>query len=77
MERIGAAFYGRKAAYDAALADPNGDALVEAIVRNVYPPNEPSIHAQRLADYMRKAAAALEAQEGAAIGWGELKFPEA
>ena len=77
MERIGAAFYGRKAAYDVALKSATEDGLVEAISRNVYASPEPPPNAERLAAYMRKAAAALEGQSSAEIGRGALKFPEA
>src|SRR6476646_674056 len=60
MQRIGEAFYGRAQAYRAALAAQGGDALAEALKRNVYagaPPN-PAAPA-RLAAYMRAAVGGL------------------
>lgn len=77
MERIGAAFYGRKAAYDAALDAADDGALVEAISRNVYASSKPTVHAQRLAAYMRHVEGALEAWKGSEIERGKLRFPEA
>lgn len=77
MERIGAAFYGRKAAYDAALDAPADAALLEALHRNVYAsPNEPPAGALRLAAYMRGAEDNLERQDAQALLRGELRFPD-
>jgi len=77
MERIGAAFYGRKAAYDAAL-DASVDAgLLEALCRNVYAsPTEPPRGAERLGAYMREAERSLERQDAQALLRGELRFPD-
>ena len=77
MERIGTAFYGRKAAYDAALDVADDTALLEALHRNVYAsPNDPPPGALRLAAYMREAEQSLERQEAQALLRGELRFPE-
>ncbi len=77
MERIGAAFYGRKAAYDAALDASVDTALLEALGRNVYAcPNEPPPTASRLAAYMRKTEQLLEQQDARALLRGELRFPD-
>ena len=77
MERIGTAFYGRKAAYDVALDATADTALLEALHRNVYAsPNEPQPGALRLAAYMREAEQSLERQEAQALLRGELQFPD-
>jgi cytochrome b pre-mRNA-processing protein 3 len=80
MERIGTAFYGRKAAYDAGLDAPSiaGDtALLEALCRNVYAsPSEPIPGAIRLGAYMREVERTLGRQEATALLRGELQFPD-
>jgi cytochrome b pre-mRNA-processing protein 3 len=76
MERIGTAFYGRKAAYDAALDASLDTGLLEALCRNVYAsPNEPPPGGPRLAAYMREAERTLERQDTQALLRGELRFP--
>jgi hypothetical protein len=77
MERIGAAFYGRKAAYHAALDVSLDTALLEALCRNVYAsPNQPPAGALRLAAYMRQTEQLLERQDARALLRGELHFPD-
>ncbi len=77
MERIGTAFYGRKAAYDAALEASADDGLLAALHRNVYAsPSEPPPGAPRLAAYMREAERSLERQDAQALLRCELRFPE-
>jgi len=77
MERIGTAFYGRKAAYDATLDATSDTALLEALHRNVYAsPNDPPPGALRLAAYMREAEQSLERQEAQALLRGKLRFPD-
>src|SRR6266702_4800737 len=58
MKKMGEAFYGRAQAYQAALALPDDQALVEALTRNIYggSPTEMAA-ARRLAVYMKGAAA--------------------
>jgi cytochrome b pre-mRNA-processing protein 3 len=75
MRRVGAAYYGRAKAYEAALAaEPNS--LAEVLVRNVYNKcGEPAV-AARLAIYVTEAAGRLAAQDLAAFNRGELRFPE-
>lgn len=75
MKKIGAAFYGRTAAYDAALADPDPAALAAAVGRNIIETDPDHPRAQALGDYVRRAAAALAALPFAAIARGELTFP--
>jgi cytochrome b pre-mRNA-processing protein 3 len=77
MERIGTAFYGRKAAYDTALEATADTALLEALHRNVYAsPNEPPQAAARLAAYMRQTEQLLEQHDARALLRGELRFPD-
>ncbi|MBI3514083.1 MAG: ubiquinol-cytochrome C chaperone family protein, partial [Proteobacteria bacterium] len=69
--------YGRIAAYEAGLDDA-GDALAEALARNVYgtvpPPPRPALDA--LARYVRQACAAFDAVPVAAFdGAGPLPWP--
>ena len=75
MKKIGAAFYGRTAAYDAALADPDPAALAAAVGRNIIETDPDHPRAQALGAYVRRAAAALAALPFAAIARGELTFP--
>lgn len=56
------AFYGRIAAYESALASDDGAVrLVSALSRNVYGEKNPDA-AERLADYVRRSIAILDAQ---------------
>ena len=74
------AFYGRIAAYDRAL-DPKGGqdgGLEAALLRNVFrDAEEKQAEAARLAGYVRRQAAALEAQPLSALLRGELSFSPA
>jgi cytochrome b pre-mRNA-processing protein 3 len=77
MQRIGEAFYGRAQAYRAALAAPGGDALAEALKRNIYGgtplgPGAPS----RLAAYMREAVRGVRAQPPNELLGGKLHLPD-
>jgi cytochrome b pre-mRNA-processing protein 3 len=63
MQRMGEAYYGRAQAYQAALAAAEPQALVEAIIRNIYGGAAPvAAAAPRLAAYMRVAVGDLQAQ---------------
>jgi cytochrome b pre-mRNA-processing protein 3 len=79
MRRVGEAFYGRTKAYEAALALEDGNALVMALVRNVFGaggnPAEPALGALRLAAYIRKADARLAAKPTGSLTGAELDFP--
>lgn len=59
MRKVGEAFYGRAASYDAALAAPTADALANALARNIYGISTPGAQAIRLADYVRQVEARL------------------
>ena len=78
MRGFGEAFYGRAAAYEAALAEPGDAALAVALGRNVYAAaGDPPAGAGRLAAYVRAADAALAAEAGADVMAGRLDFPPA
>ena len=68
------AYYGRIKAYEAALA-AGGAALAETIARNVYNAKDVPPGAVALADHVRRAAAALDAADAAALMKGEVPFP--
>ena len=74
MRRIGTAFYGRLAAYRAALAAPGDGELAAALERNVFGGAAAGEAALQLAAYTREAARRLAAQDGFARG--ELAFPD-
>jgi cytochrome b pre-mRNA-processing protein 3 len=77
MRKIGEAFYGRQAAYGAALAAPDPEPLVAALGRNVLgTPSGTDLGAVRLANYVRAAAARLADQDGQALSRAELAFPD-
>jgi cytochrome b pre-mRNA-processing protein 3 len=77
MQRIGEAFYGRAAAYDAALAAPQDSALAQALIRNVFAeaPQDPE-RAQRLAAYIKAADLQLAQQEDVDLAQGRISFPD-
>lgn len=55
VRKMSEAFYGRLEAYDAGLADEEGDTLREALARNLYG-GEAADHAAVMAGYMRATA---------------------
>jgi cytochrome b pre-mRNA-processing protein 3 len=73
MQKFGEAFYGRAAAYDAALA-AGGEALESALARNILDSHDSS-NAAGLARYVDAAVAELDAVDSAALQAGELTFP--
>jgi cytochrome b pre-mRNA-processing protein 3 len=76
MRRIGEAFYGRKAAYEAALTAPDSDALAAALSRNIFTSSSgPVPGAVRMAAYMRKAVRDLAAQDREAFVRQGIAFP--
>ena len=77
MRRIGEAFYGRQAAYRAALRAPDDAALVTLLERYVLPRPAKAGAGTRLATYIRVAVRRLAEQESEAFGRGELTFPDA
>ena len=78
MRRMGEAFYGRARAYRVALSAADaGQALVEAVTRNIYggSPASPAA-AGRLADYIRAAVRDLKGQDPAGLLAGTVRFPD-
>jgi len=76
MQRIGEAFYGRQAAYVAALAAADWESLIAAVGRNVFR-NASSIHGpERMAAYICAAVRVLNAIHTEALRSGELVFPD-
>ena len=77
MKKIGEAFYGRSQAYQAALGEAEDEALVEAIVRNIYNGSPAEMAAaRRLAVYMRVVAGDLSEQATADLVAGQMRFPD-
>jgi cytochrome b pre-mRNA-processing protein 3 len=75
MKRMGEAYYGRTQAFQAALAATDGQALADAVRRNIYggqPADEAAV--ERLAAYIQAAAADLQGQDGPVAG--KLRFPD-
>lgn len=73
MQKFASAFYGRRAAYRDALAEPGNRALESAVMRNIYGQGgEPDAGVARLARYIRAAAESLGRQQdfaGGIIAW--------
>jgi cytochrome b pre-mRNA-processing protein 3 len=77
MRRMGEAFYGRKGAYDAALAGPADGPLAETLARNIFGSSSgPVAGATRIASYMRAVVRALAEQEISGLVRGEIVFPD-
>lgn len=75
MKAIGEAFYGRKQAYETAIAQPAPDALVAALARNVYS-SEQTAGAAPLAAYVGEAANRLATLGPDALRTGQVSFPD-
>ena len=75
MKALYGAYGGRIAAYDIALA-AGGDALEEAVVRNVFPDGAPAGAAVALAGYIRAAETMLDGFSTDEIGAGKVGFPD-
>jgi cytochrome b pre-mRNA-processing protein 3 len=75
VRRMAEVFYGRVAAYDAALAG-EGDGLVPALARNVFPDEAEAAGAPPLAAYVRDQRSHLAAQDAGAIAGGHVSFKE-
>jgi cytochrome b pre-mRNA-processing protein 3 len=74
MQAFAAAFYGRQAAYLAALSGPNGRDFEKALARNIFAVGDDARAAQ-LAAYARAAVSRLDAQDDGAFMRGEVVFP--
>jgi cytochrome b pre-mRNA-processing protein 3 len=75
MKAIGEAFYGRKRAYEAALAASGNVELAAALARNVYGAAD-APGAQSLAAYVRETTRTLAAIDNASLLRGEVAFPD-
>ena len=77
MRSIGEAFYGRKRAYEAALAEPAAAPLAAVLARNVYGA-EGGDHpgAGRLATYARAATERLGVERAEDLEQGKVGFPD-
>ena len=76
MKAIAEAFYGRKRAYEAAVAAPGREELAAALARNVDGTAAGGSGAERLADYLRAAVRGLAAVDGTALLRGHIEFPD-
>jgi len=74
MRRFGEAFYGRQAAYLAALDAPNAEAFENAVARNILTGTAPE-RAVDLARYARTVASDLDGQAEGALMRGQIAFP--
>jgi cytochrome b pre-mRNA-processing protein 3 len=75
MRRFGEAFYGRQAAYLAAIAAADERELENALARNIFAGAGSETDAARLARYARTVLRQFEAQEEGALLRGEVVFP--
>jgi cytochrome b pre-mRNA-processing protein 3 len=75
MRRFGEAFYGRQAAYSAALGAADQAALETALARNIYGLASIDDRVAQLAHYARAAAERLDAVEADALIAGNAVFP--
>jgi cytochrome b pre-mRNA-processing protein 3 len=76
MRAVGEAYYGRAAAYDAALADLNDKPLIDALSKNVYDGRaDAESSVRKLAHYVRAAAYELANQNSECIARGDVRLP--
>jgi cytochrome b pre-mRNA-processing protein 3 len=75
MRQFGEAFYGRQAAYGAALDAADPQELEKALARNILGEGDAGEKAAPLARYMRAAAAQLDAQREETLIAGRANFP--
>jgi cytochrome b pre-mRNA-processing protein 3 len=75
MRQFGEAFYGRQAAYGAAVGAADPQELEKALARNILGDGDAEDRAAPLGRYMRAAAAQLDAQSEDALIAGRAVFP--
>jgi cytochrome b pre-mRNA-processing protein 3 len=75
MRQFGEAFYGRQAAYRAALAAPDDRELEKTLARNIFGVAGVDERAKRLARYARAAARQLDTEEEGTFAAGQAVFP--
>jgi len=77
MRRVAEAFYGRAAAYEAAIEGADEEQLAAVLARNIFPGSAgPSACAWRLARYVRGAIDDLERQEAGGFAQARVRFPD-
>ena len=76
MRRFAEAFYGRQAAYLAALAAADEQELEKALTRNIFQGSDIDPGAVRLARYARAALRQFGTQDDGALLRGEVVFPK-
>jgi cytochrome b pre-mRNA-processing protein 3 len=77
MKVIAEAFYGRKRAYEGALAASEREPLAAALTRNIHAgTGADTAGVELLADYVREAARSLAAIDGAVLLRGHIAFPD-
>jgi cytochrome b pre-mRNA-processing protein 3 len=77
MRKFGEAFYGRQAAYAAALAAADVRELEKALARNIFDGMDANDNAARLARYTRAAVERLDAAAEETLLAGDADFPPA
>lgn len=75
VRKMAEVFYGRVAAYDKAIAEPEAS-LTAAISRNIFPDGNAGIGPERLSAYMLSQRAHLAGQDSKAIAGGAVSFKE-
>jgi cytochrome b pre-mRNA-processing protein 3 len=75
MRSFAEAFYGRQAAYTAALGATDAHELEKALARNIFAESTADERAMRLARYARAAVATLDTEEEGALAAGQAAFP--
>ena len=75
MRTFGEAFYGRQAAYGAALGATDDRELEKALARNIFGLAETDENAARLARYARAAVESLSGEAEDALLAGKVLFP--
>lgn len=73
VRKMAEVFYGRVAAYDAALAGPEAE-LEAALSRNVFPEGHAGLGPRRLCAYVMNQRAHLAAQPASAVAGGGVHF---
>ena len=76
MRSFGEAFYGRQAAYGAALAAGDQRELETALARNIFAVTGADPRAARLARYVRAVVERLDSQQEADLRAGAIVFPD-
>jgi cytochrome b pre-mRNA-processing protein 3 len=77
MRRVAEAFYGRAAAYEAAIEGIDEEQLAAVLARNIFPPPAgPSGGVRRLAAYVRGAIGELDRQGADVFAQACVRFPD-